>query len=112
MTQKSKSDRNLVKMKMALAAGGLMATMIGAGLLGQEASTLTTNTTTITQQSAVTTNSGTSSTTNIDASIPAGLDLNLESIPTVAAPTFRSNNSSSNSSSMLSMPVARGRSSG
>ncbi|MCA9978619.1 MAG: hypothetical protein R3E31_20625 [Chloroflexota bacterium] len=100
MTQKTK-DHNLVKLKVALATGGLVTTLIGAGLLGKAANALEANT--ATTESVVITNSGSVATTNIDAldsSAPADLDLSLEAVPTVAAPTFRS------------VPVARGRSSG
>lgn len=87
MTNKTKSDRNLTKLKLTLAAGGLMATMIGAGLLGKEAGAITTDNSVATgTESVVTTGSG--STVNIDATIPEELNLNLEAIPTVAAPVI------------------------
>ncbi|MCA9936182.1 MAG: hypothetical protein H6662_09905 [Ardenticatenaceae bacterium] len=93
-TQKSKSNTHLRKMKMTLAAGGLMATLIGAGLLGKQVETAVTSTATTNITSTTTT------TSSIDTSMPPELDLNLEAIPTVAAPTFRS------------MAMANGRSSG
>ena len=89
MTNKTKSDRNLTKLKLTLAAGGLMATMIGAGLLGKEAGAITTDNSIDTgTESAITTGSG--STVNIGATVPEDLDLNLEAIPTVAAPVIPS----------------------
>ncbi|MFZ0545713.1 MAG: hypothetical protein WAM60_09770 [Candidatus Promineifilaceae bacterium] len=90
-----KSDPNLRRLKVALATGGVIATLIGAGMLGKEASALaadSSTTTTITEPAV----NGTS----IDSAVPDELDLNLEAIPTVAAPTFRS------------APVTFGRSSG
>lgn len=93
MNQNNKSERYLMKLKVALAAGGLVATMIGAGLLGQAAGTMSADTApAATAESTVTRN------TEISASDE--LDLNLEAIPTVAAPTFSG------------APLAFGRSSG
>lgn len=80
-------------MKVALAVGGLVTTLIGAGLLGSQteatAVTTTANTTTIDESSSST-----------EITLPE-LDLNLEAIPTVVAPTFSS-----------SRAIANGRSSG
>lgn len=99
MTNKTKSDPNLLKLKTALAAGGLLATLIGARLLSDES----------TDSSSAALNTGTTSAvstraeiTSIDATMPDALDLDLslEAIPTVVAPTVRSG------------PVAMSRSSG
>ncbi|MEZ4519330.1 MAG: hypothetical protein R3C44_21730 [Chloroflexota bacterium] len=84
---KATSDRNLTKLKVTLTAGGLMATVIAAGLLGKEANAQTTVSSPDTNiEPALTTNSQRSS--SFDTSIPEGLDLDLEAIPTVVAPTF------------------------
>lgn len=92
-TNGSPSNRHLLKMKVALAVGGLVTTLIGAGLLGSQteatAVTTTANTTTIDESSGST-----------EITLPE-LDLNLEAIPTVVAPTFSS-----------SRAIANGRSSG
>ena len=124
MNNKSNADRNLLKLKVALATGGLMATLIGAGLLGKEASTLTADSSTNIDMEVVTATNIKANTTNtntvdtIDITVPETLNLNLEAIPTVAAPTISSNNNNSSSSSIssngstLSMPAARGHSSG
>lgn len=106
MTKKDKSDHNLTKMKIALATGGLMATLIGAGMLGQSANTVTVDTES-SNQSSVTVNSGISGSAIDDIDLP-DLDLNLEAIPTVSAPTI--NNTATNSA--FNAPMARGRSSG
>ncbi|MCA9922648.1 MAG: hypothetical protein KC421_09755 [Anaerolineales bacterium] len=82
-TKTSKSDHNLKKLKAALAAGGLAATIIGAGLLGSQADATAVNATA--DNTALTEPAGT---TNIDANVPPQLNLNLEAIPTAAAPTF------------------------
>ena len=82
-------------MKVALAAGGLITTLIGAGLLGSQAEAATTNSTTNTTNTINTTSS------SAEISLPE-LDLELEAIPTVVAPSF----------SVSSRPVANGRSSG
>jgi hypothetical protein len=93
-TNGSQPNRHLLKMKVALAVGGLVTTLIGAGLLGSQAEATTvattTNTTTIIDESSSST----------EMTLPE-LDLELEAIPTVAAPTFSS-----------SSAVANGRSSG
>ena len=96
---KAKSDHYLTKLKLALASGGLLATMIGAGLLGREAasSAAYTSPAPAAQPAAST---GSRSQVTINASIPPDLDLNLEEIPTMVAPVVRS------------APVAMGRSSG
>jgi hypothetical protein len=93
MNKNSKSDPYLTKLKLALAAGGLIATMLGAGLLGKEANTSSVETTS---------SDVTESSVNISSETIAvdELDLNLEAIPTVTAPTFRN------------APLALGRSSG
>ena len=93
-TNGTQSNRHLIKMKVALAVGGLATTLIGAGLLGSQAeattvTTAATTTTTIEESSSIT-----------EITLPE-LDLSLEAIPTVAAPTFSANQF-----------VARGRSSG
>ncbi|MCA9954349.1 MAG: hypothetical protein H6657_00310 [Ardenticatenaceae bacterium] len=93
-TNGTQSNRHLIKMKVALAVGGLVTTLIGAGLLGSQAeattvTTAATTTTTIEESSSIT-----------EITLPE-LDLSLEAIPTVAAPTFSANQF-----------VARGRSSG
>lgn len=85
MRNKSKSDQNLLKLKVALAAGGLMTTLIGAGLLGSSAQTETVNSVANTEAATTTTSTGTA--IEIDSTLPEALDLNLEAIPTVAAPT-------------------------
>ena len=93
-TQTPKSDHSLLKLKVALTAGGLVATIIGAGLLGNRTTAYTNaNTDNLTT-------SETAVTTSINSNMPLELDLNLETIPTVTAPTFRN------------VAVARGRSSG
>ncbi|MCB8984444.1 MAG: hypothetical protein H6659_11510 [Ardenticatenaceae bacterium] len=95
-TKSTKPDRQLRKLKLTLAAGGLITTLMGAGLLGSQAEAAAgaaTHTTT-----AVPATTAVPSST--DTTLPADLDLNLEAVPTVAAPTFRQ------------MAVARGRSSG
>lgn len=97
-THTSKTDRSLLKLKVALTAGGLMATILGAGLLGNQATTYTNANTDA--ETAVTTSSSSTQSTGINTNMPAELDLNLEAIPTVTAPTFRN------------IAVARGRSSG
>ncbi|MCA9964831.1 MAG: hypothetical protein KC423_11325 [Anaerolineales bacterium] len=98
MTKKTKSDQNLTKLKLALATGGMMVTIIGATLLGKEAGTLTANNSVNTNTaSGMTTGSG--SILNLDTTIPESLDLKLEAIPTVSAPTVRN------------VPIAMGRSS-
>ena len=89
------ANRNLLKMKVALAAGGLITTLIGAGLLGSQAEAATTNSTTNTTNTINTTSS------SAEMTLPE-LDLELEAIPTVVAPSF----------SVSSRPVANGRSSG
>ena len=89
------ANRNLLKMKVALAAGGLITTLIGAGLLGSQAEAATTNSTTNTTNTINTTSS------SAEITLPE-LDLELEAIPTVVAPSF----------SVSSRPVANGRSSG
>ena len=94
-TNGANSNRNLLKMKVALAAGGLVTTLIGAGLLGSQAEAATTNSTTNTTNTINTTSS------SAEISLPE-LDLELEAIPTVVAPSF----------SVSSRPVANGRSSG
>lgn len=99
MNHKSRSNHQLTKLKVALAAGGLMATLAGASLLGRDAST-SGSSVSITTEPAITADPESAGTASIDASIPAGIDLNLEAVPTVAAPTFRS------------APVTMGRSSG
>ncbi len=101
---KSNSDRYLTKLKLTLAAVGLLATMIGAGLLGKEveASPALTSPDTAAQP-ALTARSV--SNVTIDSSIPPDLDLNLEAIPTVSAPSVPS------APIMRSSPVAAGRSS-
>lgn len=81
-------------MKVALAAGGLMTTLIGAGLLGSQAEATTVTTT------ANTTTTIDESSSSTEITLPE-LDLNLEAIPTVVAPTFSS-----------SRAIANGRSSG
>jgi len=91
----SKSNNNFLKMKVALAAGGLITTLIGAGLLGSQAEATAVDTTANT--GATTTINESTSSTSI--TLPE-LDLDLEAVPTVAAPTFSSR------------PVANGRSSG
>lgn len=88
------SNQHLLKMKVALAAGGLITTLVGAGLLGSQAAETAVSTTT-------------TSTTLDEAASGAAitlpeLDLELEAIPTVAAPSF----------SVSSRPLASGRSSG
>ena len=93
MSRNDKSDRNLMKLKVALAAGGLAVTMIGAGLLGQENGALPVDTT-------VRAATESSVTGNTEISMPEEFDLDLEAIPTVAAPTFGN------------APLAFGRSSG
>ena len=94
MNQRTKSDPNLTKLNVALAAGGLITTLIGAGMPGKEASALAASspTTTMTETAF--------DSTTIETIVPVELDLNLEAIPTVAAPTFRS------------APLSFGRSSG
>ncbi len=100
-TKTSKTDPNLLKLKVALAAGGLVATLIGAGLLGNQAGAAAATTTTSTPVvTNTTTTSATGTTTALEVVVPESLDLNLEAIPTVAAPTFRQ------------VAVANGRSSG
>lgn len=102
-----KSNQNLLKMKVALAAGGLMATLIGAGLLGNQAETTAVDTTTATTANTTTTINESTSSTAI--TLPElDLDLNLEAIPTVAAPTSSTNSTNTFSS----RPIANGRSSG
>lgn len=89
MTNNSKSDRNLTKLKLALVAGGLAATIIGADLLGNEAAALTGDTAANAGSESAITNSVDSAVT-IDSAIPEDLELDLEAIPTVSAPTIRS----------------------
>jgi hypothetical protein len=105
MNNKSNSNPNLLKLKVTLAAGGLMATLIGAGLLGKEAGKLTAVSSTNVDTEAVITIRSDMPVIN-NAPVPEALDLDLEAIPTVAAPTYNSDSSRS------SMPVARGHSSG
>ncbi|MCC6602952.1 MAG: hypothetical protein IT327_07070 [Anaerolineae bacterium] len=90
----SQANRHLLKMKVALAVGGLITTLIGAGLLGSQAAATTVTTT------ANTTTTLDESSSSAEMTLPE-LDLELEAIPTVAAPTFSS-----------SRVVANGRSSG
>lgn len=90
----AKADQNLTKLKLALAAGGLITTLIGAGLLGKQA-----------DAAVAVDGSGSVTTTTVSSSGEASyllpeLDLELEAVPTVAAPTFRG------------AAVANGRSSG
>jgi hypothetical protein len=93
MNQNNRSERYLLRLKLALAAGGLAVTILGAGLLGQGGGALTNDPTPgATVETSVT--------TNVEISDPDELDLNLEAIPTVAAPTFSNR------------PLAFGRSSG
>ncbi|MCA9919761.1 MAG: hypothetical protein KC445_17510 [Anaerolineales bacterium] len=96
-TNGANSNRHLLKMKVALAAGGLITTFIGAGLLGSQAAETAVTTTTTTNTSP----SLNETVTNTTITLPE-LDLELEAIPTVAAPSF----------SVSSRPVANGRSSG
>lgn len=92
MNQKSVSNHYLLRLKVALAAGGLAVSILGAGLLGRSADTLFVDTPPgIVTESTVTTS---------PEPAAGALDLNLEAIPTVAAPTFRG------------APLAFGRSSG
>lgn len=93
MTQQTKTHAYLTKMKVTLAAGGLAATLIGAGLLGNQAREMVVNNVDNTPTIVVPADS----TTVEELTIP---NFNLEAVPTVAAPTFRS------------APVAFGRSSG
>ncbi|MEZ4592856.1 MAG: hypothetical protein R3D55_17180 [Chloroflexota bacterium] len=94
-TNGANSNQNLLKMKVALAAGGLITTLIGAELLGNQAG-----------QTAVSTTVTTSTTLDEAASGAAitlpELDLELEAIPTVAAPSV----------TISSRPIASSRSSG
>lgn len=83
MKRKTKTDLNLMKLKVALATGSLVTTMIGVGVLGNAVDKLADNTTTTT--TAIT---APAETTNIDTIIPEELNLNLEAVPTVAAPTI------------------------
>lgn len=101
-TKPTKTDPNLLKLKVALAAGGLVATLIGAGLLGNQAGAAAAITTTSTPvvTNTTTTTSATGTTSALEVVVPESLDLNLEAIPTVAAPTVRQ------------VAVANGRSSG
>ena len=94
-TNGTQSNRHLIKMKVALAVGGLVTTLIGAGLLGSQAEA-----TTVTTAATTTTTIDESSSSSTEITLPE-LDLSLEAIPTVAAPTFSANQF-----------VARGRSSG
>lgn len=87
MNSKPKSDRNLTKLKLALATGGLMATVIGAGLLGQEAMSMAEYSSSNTESTIRT---GSRFTSNFEITSPEDLDLNLEAVPTVTAPTMRS----------------------
>lgn len=93
MNQNSKSDRYLTRLKVTLAAGSLIATMLGASLLGRPTDT-----------SSVDTRLGNATdltvTTNLEAVAGDELDLTLDAVPTVTAPTFRG------------APLAFGRSSG
>lgn len=87
MNNKSKTDRSLTKLKLALTTGGLIATVIGAGLLGREAGSLAAyDSTGAAAQPAITTNAPSVNDSQISG--PADLDLQLEAIPTVAAPTI------------------------
>ena len=87
MSNKSRSDRQLTKLKLGLVAGGLVATIIGADLLGNEAALLT-NSVSSGVETTITTSVDSSSA--LDSAIPAALDLQLEAIPTATAPTVRS----------------------
>lgn len=93
MNQKSVSNHYLLRLKVALAAGGLAVSILGAGLLGRSADTLFVDT-----PPGIVTES--TLTTSPEPAAGGALDLNLEAIPTVAAPTFRG------------APLAFGRSSG
>ncbi len=93
-----KTDSNYLKMKVVLAAGGLVATLIGARLLGNEAATTSGSTavpaTTPTVQRTL---AGSSTQEMLVQSLP---DIKLEAIPTASAHSFQS------------APVAMSRSSG
>lgn len=106
MTNQSKPDRHLTQLKLALTAGGLMATLLGAGLLGRETNVLAGQTTTVSdERPAITTSvNSADSTTQLDAAIPEALNLNLEAVPTVTAPIVTA-------PTMRSARVATGRSS-
>mgnify|MGYP001170208946 CR=1 FL=1 len=95
-TKSTKSDRNLLKLKVALAAGGLVTTLIGAGMLGSQAGAAAAEAAPAPSAAAP----AAAGPSRIETSIPASLDLNLEAVPTVAAPAVRQ------------MAVAHGRSSG
>lgn len=93
--RKSRVDRNLTKLRVALAAGGLAVTILGADLLGKQADAAT-----VAPAAVNTPQAETSGATTIEALDVDELNLELEAIPTVTAPAFRNN------------ALARGRSSG
>ena len=97
--EQHKHDHNLTKLKLTLAVGGLAATMIGAGLLSREAGAQVASSVPAAAPEPAATSSNRTSVT-IDSIMPEDLNLNLEAIPTVAAPVMRR------------APVAMGRSSG
>lgn len=109
--KRTKKDTNLLKLKVALAAGGVTTTLIGAGLLGNQA---------LAQAAQDSSNPATmTNTTSTSSSVSRGLtiddvvtdlpDLELESIPTVQAPT---NLSAQSTQSQFSRPMMSSRSSG
>ena len=81
----------LTRMKVALATGGLVATFIGAGLLGNQAGSLAATTTNVVNTSAVVVSETTTTNgpTTIEALDLPELDFQLEAIPTVTAPQVR-----------------------
>jgi len=87
MSTKSNSDRQLTKLKLGLVAGGLVATIIGADLLGNDAAALT-DYSLSGAETSITTNVDSAAT--FDSTIPEALNLELEAIPTITAPTVRS----------------------
>lgn len=83
-TKHTQTDLNFLKLKMALAAGGFITTLIGAGLLGNQAGAEIAHTTTSVETittSVITDNDS-------ETAVTDSLNLSLEAIPTVAAPTF------------------------
>ena len=79
----NENQRNLIKLKVVLAASGLMATLAGAGWLGEAAATLAAQTV---NNDVATVTSDETNITTLDSTGPAALDLDLEAIPTVVAP--------------------------
>ncbi|MCA9986678.1 MAG: hypothetical protein KDE59_20355 [Anaerolineales bacterium] len=81
------NDKNFLKLKVALAASGLMATLVGAGLLGQAAAAVATTTT---GSETVVAPASETNVTTLDTTMPEALDLELDAIPTVVAPNTTS----------------------